>query len=58
MIAAINSEVATGRRIKGRDGLRGIGLGVRRQKLLLGNDDLRTVLQLLEAAVGYDVAIV
>ena len=57
-IAAISNEVATGRRINGRDGLRGIALRVRRQKLLLGYGDLRAVLQLLKAAVGYHIAIV
>ena len=61
MIAAISSEVATGRRINGRDGLTGHWSrrrGCRQESSAWHNGDLGAVLQFLEAAVGHHVAIV
>ena len=57
MIAAISSEVATGRRINGRDGLTELSLPlVVAGSSCLGDRDLGAVLQLFKAAVGHDIS--
>ena len=58
-IAAISSEVATGRRMNGRDGLTGRWLSARGRpadRLLGRRTTFDVVLQLLKAAVGHHVA--